>query len=110
MEPFDITEKHNFFKMEIWETLRLVIDPELEINIVDMGLVYFVEVNEADKAIEIKMTLSSRNCPMGGTIVAGVQNCLEHHFPHYKPVVDLVWEPAWSYECISDEGKRLLGL
>jgi metal-sulfur cluster biosynthetic enzyme len=110
MESFDITEKDTFLKMEIMETLRLVIDPELEINIIDMGLVYSVNINEADKSITIQMTLSSPNCPMGGTIVGAVENCLKHHYPQYNALVNLVWEPVWSFENISDEGKRLLNL
>lgn len=110
MELFDITDKQSFRKMEILETLRLVIDPELEINIIDLGLVYEVKIDEANKIILIEMTLSSPNCPMGATIVAAVENCLEHHYPHYKPCVNLGWEPVWSFELITDEGKRLLGL
>ena len=109
METFDITEKQSFFKMQIVETLRLVIDPELEINIIDMGLVYSVEI-EDEKNIVISMTLSSPGCPMGSTIVGAVQNCLEHHYPDYKTIVNLVWEPAWSIERISPEGRRLLGM
>lgn len=110
MELFDITDKQSFLKMKILETLRLVIDPELEINIIDMGLVYDVKVDEEKKGILINMTLSSPNCPMGATIVGAVENCLEHHYPQYKPSVNLLWEPAWSFELITEEGKRLLGL
>ncbi len=110
MTPFDITEEHVFMKMEILETLRMVIDPELQINIIDMGLVYAVNVNEEEKKIEIDMTLSSRNCPMGASIVGAVENCLQHHYSKYTPLVNLFWEPEWSFERISEEGKRLLGM
>lgn len=110
MEHFDISDKQSFLKMEILETLRLVLDPELEINIIDLGLVYDVKVDDQTKTILIEMTLSSPNCPMGGTIVAAVENCLEYHYPYYKPCVKLVWEPLWSFEQITEEGKRLLGL
>lgn len=109
MEHFDITNKQNFLKMEILETLRLVIDPELEINIIEMGLVYDVKVEEDMKRILIEMTLSSQNCPMGATIVAAVENCLAHYFAHYKTSVKLVWQPVWSFDSITEEGKRLLG-
>lgn len=108
MEPFDLTEQQSFRKMEILETLRLVIDPELEINIIDMGLVYSVQIQQ--KEIVIEMTLSSPNCPMGGTITGAVENCMAHHYPQYQTTVNLVWEPVWSFENITDEGKRLLGL
>lgn len=110
MTPFDITEEHVFKKVEILETLRLVIDPELQINIIDMGLVYEVNINEGEKKIEIDMTLSSPNCPMGASIVGAVENCLKHHYSTYSPLVNLVWEPEWTFERISEEGKRLLGM
>ncbi|HCN85077.1 MAG TPA: FeS assembly SUF system protein SufT [Sphingobacteriaceae bacterium] len=97
-------------KTAIIETLRLVIDPELEINIIDMGLVYSIDINEEEKKIEVDMTLSSPGCPMGAAIVGSVENCLKHYYNQYKPVINLVWEPAWSYERISEEGKRLLGM
>ncbi len=110
MEPFDITGKDSFLKIEIAETLRLVIDPELEINIIDLGLIYEVDAYEEGKDITIEMTLSSPGCPMGSAIVGAVHNCLEHHYPGYKITVNLVWEPGWSFERISDEGKQLLGM
>lgn len=110
MMKFDITDKQAFLKMDIMETLRLVIDPELQINIIEMGLVYSVNVNEDEKKIMIGMTLSSPNCPMGASIVGAVENCLQHHYNTYAPIVNLVWEPMWSFEMISEEGKRLLGM
>ena len=95
--------------MEILEALRLVVDPELEINIIDMGLVYGVKIEEDVKRILIEMTLSSRNCPMGATIVTAVENSLRHSFAQYTPAVKLIWEPVWSFDSITEEGKRLLG-
>ena len=109
MLQFDITKKHCFLKIEIVEKLRLVIDPELEINIIDLGLIYSVVISEDNRSIQIEMTLSSPNCPMGAAIVGAVQNCMDHHYPSFKTFVNLVWEPAWSFESISEEGKRLLG-
>ncbi|MBS1533057.1 MAG: metal-sulfur cluster assembly factor [Bacteroidetes bacterium] len=97
-------------KAEALETLRLVIDPELHVNIVDLGLVYGIDINEAEKSIHVAMTLSSSYCPMGESILAAVKNCLEKHYPAYGADVELVWEPAWSYDSITDEGKRQLGL
>jgi metal-sulfur cluster biosynthetic enzyme len=96
--------------MGILEALRLVMDPELGINIVDMGLIYAVDIDEEERIIAIKMTLSSPGCPMGAAIVGSVENCMQHYCSNYKTVIELVWEPAWSYELISAEGKYLLGL
>ncbi|MDB5013878.1 MAG: metal-sulfur cluster assembly factor [Daejeonella sp.] len=94
MLNLDITKKHCFLKIEIVERLRSVLDPELEINIVDLGLIYSVEINEKDQSIQIEMTLSSPGCPMGTVILGAVQNCMEHHYPKYKTFVTFVWEPV----------------
>lgn len=92
------------------QTLRLVIDPELHINIIDLGLVYGIEIDGIQKLAKITMTLSSSYCPMGESIVSAVKNCIESHYAGYTANVDLVWEPVWSYDAITDEGKRLLGM
>lgn len=110
MTELDITDKHAFLKAAICETLRLVPDPELGINIIDMGLVYSIEVNKESNQITIQMTLSSPHCPMGAAIVGAVENCMQHHYQKYATVINLVWEPQWTYEAISEEGKRLLGM
>lgn len=110
MESFDITDHLSFMKAEIVETLRLVMDPELHINIVDLGLVYKVEVDEPGKQIKVDMTLSSSYCPMGESIVSAVRNCIEGHYTGFTANVELVWDPVWSYDSITEEGKNLLGI
>ncbi len=110
MENFDITDHIAFMKVDIMETLRLVMDPELHINIIDLGLVYGVEVDQTGKTIRIEMTLSTSYCPMGESILSAVKNCLEGHYPGYSASVELVWEPAWSYHSITEEGKQQLGI
>lgn len=109
MINFDITDQSTFKSLEIIEVLRGVIDPELGINIIDMGLVYSVKVDEHQKQIHVDMTLSSPYCPMGDAILNAVVNSLEYSFEGFDAVVKLVWEPAWSYENITDEGKKQLG-
>lgn len=108
MINFDITDQHSFFKLEVVEALRQVIDPELQINIIDLGLVYAIEIKEAEKQILVEMTLSSPYCPMGESILLAVKNCLELNFKDFSAQVELVWEPLWSYDKITEEGKRLL--
>lgn len=106
--PF-IAGNETVLRTKVIEALRNVIDPELGINIIDMGLVYSVEVDEERKKIDLDMTLSSPACPMGASIVSAVENCLTHNFDRFTTSVNLVWEPAWSYERITEEGKQLLG-
>jgi metal-sulfur cluster biosynthetic enzyme len=110
MANFDITDPISFLKEDMMETLRLVIDPELHINIIDLGLVYGIEIDDQKKIVKVEMTLSSSYCPMGESIVSAVKNCIEGHYAGYTAGVDLVWEPVWSYDSITDEGKRLLGI
>lgn len=110
MANFDITDPVSFLKQEMIETLRLVLDPELHINIIDMGLVYGIEIDGQKRNVKVEMTLSSSYCPMGESIVSAVKNCIEGHYPGYHAGVDLVWDPVWSYDNITEEGKRLLGI
>lgn len=110
MASFDITDPLSFLKAEIMETLRMVIDPELHINIVDLGLVYGIAIDADKSAVLVTMTLSSAYCPMGESIISAVKNCIEGHYQGYTAEVVLVWQPVWSYDNISEEGKRLLGL
>jgi metal-sulfur cluster biosynthetic enzyme len=91
------------------EVLHNVIDPELFVNIVDLGLIYDLDFNE-EKKLNVKMTLSTPHCPMGESIVHGVENVLSHEFPDIQVLVELVWEPVWSTDKITEEGKRQLGI
>lgn len=107
---FDLTDQQSFKKAQVMETLHLVIDPELQVNIIDLGLVYDVSIDEENKTITVIMTLSSSHCPMGSAILNSVKNCVESHFTDYEAITELVWEPVWSYESITEEGRRQLGI
>ena len=100
-------------KKEIWQTLKTCYDPEIPVNIVDLGLIYEMEVKplEAEQnRIEIKMTLTAQGCGMGGSIAGDAQNKLLE-IPGVKEAdVQIVWDPVWTAERISPEGKTLLGL
>lgn len=109
MEFLNITDQSSFKKMDIIENLRTVLDPELQINVIDMGLIYDIQISGNPDKILINMTLSSSHCPMGEAIVHSVKNCLENVYPHDTISVNLVWEPAWSFERITEEGRRQLG-
>lgn len=98
--------------MHILQTLKEVKDPELGLNIVDMGLIYGVDLqtNEGRKGIHIRMTLSSQGCPMGASITESVKSILDSRYPDFASTVELVWDPAWSVDLISDEGRNFLEL
>ena len=93
---------------KVMEVLKQVPDPEVEVNIVDLGLIYLVDINDESKTISVDMTLSTPGCPVGDTIVQHVQTILEINYPGYAVTVNLVWEPQWTPELISEEGKAQL--
>lgn len=91
----------------ILEQLKLVYDPELGVNVVDLGLIYDIEFE--DGTVHIRMTLTTPGCPMHDTIAGGVERALLH-LPEVKSVqVEVVWTPTWSPEKMSDAAKEQLG-
>jgi metal-sulfur cluster biosynthetic enzyme len=93
---------------DVLEALRDVYDPEIPVNIVDLGLVYGVDVNESD--VEVTMTLTFAGCGMGPYIAQQAEWRLAELDGIEDIKVDLVFEPPWTPEMITEEGKRLLGL
>lgn len=94
---------------QIIEALRTVFDPEIPTNVFDLGLIYAVDaVGERDVAV--KMTLTAPGCPVAGTLPGMVERAVEtvEGVDHCK--VDLVWDPPWNKDMISDEAKLELGL
>lgn len=93
---------------EILELLKQVIDPELMVNIVDLGLVYGVQMSSKTKAIIISLTLTSVGCPMGDVIMIDIENTLMRQYPNYEITVQLVWNPKWNPDMASEEGQLAL--
>ena len=90
------------------DALREVIDPEAGVNIVDLGLIYGIEVS-AD-AVIVEMTMTSPACPMGEMICAEVAEILQDLLPDtLRPEVRLVWSPAWSPALMSEEARQHFG-
>lgn len=96
-------------KGSLMGALENVIDPELGIDIVNLGLVYDAELNEEGTAI-VTMTLTSMGCPMGPQIVANIKQELME-LPEVKDVdVNIVWSPPWSRDNMSRYAKMALGV
>src|SRR5271170_1705029 len=91
------------------ENLRTVVDPEIGINIVDLGLIYDIQVKESD--VDVKMTLTSPACPLGAVIQAQVNTAVKK-LPWVQNVkVDLVWSPRWDPRLMaSEDAKMELGI
>ena len=103
------TSKLSESEQQALHYLNEVIDPEIGLNVVDLGLIYGISVDEEKKAIRVTMTLTTQFCPMGASIVGSVEETLKDYFPGYEVEVDLVYEPRWNADMISEEGKAFLG-
>lgn len=90
----------------LMQRLRGVIDPELMVNIIDLGLVY--DLRLSPDTIEIDVTLTSPGCPLGDVIMQDIKAVTENQFPEHEVNVNLVWEPAWSTEMITEAGRGAL--
>lgn len=96
-------------KMRAIEALHQVIDPELFVNIIDLGLVFDLDFSQ-DGRLVITMTLSTPHCPLGEAIEAGIHHVLEPLFPDRNIEVNIVWEPPWNFSMMTAEGRRQLGI
>lgn len=94
---------------EVLDILKTIIDPELDVNIIDLGFIYEIEFTE-EKGIVIKMTLTSEGCPMGDIILNNVESSLKTKFPDYAVTINLVWEPKWTTDRVTKEGRILLNM
>lgn len=88
--------------------LEQVIDPEIGLNIVDLGLICQLDFDEAGKKIFVFMTLTTQFCPMGDTLIAAVKRVLERTFGDREIRVNLCFDPPWTHERISEQGKLFL--
>jgi metal-sulfur cluster biosynthetic enzyme len=94
-------------RLPVLTALARVVDPELALSIVDVGLVYSVDIAE-DKA-SIRMTMTSPACPVIDVILEDVENELDGALPRGWPIdIELVWEPAWAPDRMSDRARRFM--
>jgi len=97
---------------KVWEKLKEVFDPEIPVNVVDLGLVYSVELKplaSGGSRAEVKMTLTAPGCGMGPTIQADARSKVLSVAGVKEAEVELVWEPAWTQSMISEVGKMKMG-
>jgi len=95
-------------ELKVVEVLKQVPDPEVGVNIVDLGLVYTVIKDDEKKTLVVDVTLSTPGCPVGDTIIQHIQTILEVTYPEQAVTVNLVWEPQWTPDMISEQGKMEL--
>ncbi len=96
-----------------WEQLKEVYDPEIPVNIVDLGLVYSTEISKQDDGtyhVEVKMTLTAPGCGMGPVIAEDARGKIMSLPGVAEANVDIVWDPPWNQDMITEDGKMILGL
>jgi len=98
---------------ELWNALKLVFDPEIPVNIVDLGLVYSLDIDHVEGNtydVRCDMTLTAPGCGMGPVIARDAKYKLESVPGVNEATVEIVWDPPWHQDMISEDGKMELGL
>lgn len=109
----DGVEGKEFSESLLWDALKQCFDPEIPVNIVDLGLIYDLRIEQnGDENYQVfaKMTLTAQGCGMGPTIAADAKAKLEAIPQVSEATVDIVWDPVWNPNMISPAGKEALGL
>lgn len=88
--------------------LENVMDPEIGLNVVDLGLIYQIDFDEAERKIYLTMTLTTQFCPMGESITNAVKRVLESIFTGELVLVSLTFNPPWNHDRISEKGQQFL--
>ena len=101
-------QKHSKLETEILNVLKQIFDPEISVNIYELGLIYKINIDD-DYNVEIVMTLTAPNCPASTQIISEVKESVLN-IPQVKEVyVNLVFEPSWNKDMMSEEAKLELG-
>jgi len=102
-----------FSEQAVWGALKTCFDPEIPVNIVDLGLVYDLAVEKTPRgghAVEVKMTLTAPGCGMGPVIAEDAREKIAALPSVESAKVHIVWDPVWTPQMISAEGRKILGL
>ena len=97
----------------VWDTLRTCFDPEIPVNVVDLGLVYDMQLAKlpsGNSRVDVKMTLTAPGCGMGPAIAGDAQVKLLNLPGVDDAHVEIVWDPPWHHSMISEQGRKILGL
>ena len=101
------------FEQVVWDQMRTCYDPEIPINIVDLGLIYTCDIEKLDderRQVSVKMTLTAPGCGMGEILVQDVQEKIEHIPTVAQVDVELVFDPPWNQSMMSDAAKLQTGM
>ena len=102
-----------FTKQAVWAALKTCFDPEIPVNIVDLGLVYDLSIESTPtggRSVEVKMTLTAPGCGMGPAIAEDARQKIAALPSVESAKVHIVWDPAWTPQMLSSDGRKILGL
>ncbi|MFL2988825.1 MAG: putative Fe-S cluster assembly protein SufT [Candidatus Neomarinimicrobiota bacterium] len=107
-----LVDDNNINEKHVWDILKTCFDPEIPVNIVDLGLIYDMKLNKEVGGVEIniKMTLTAPGCGMGPVIAQDVEDKLMDLSVVTKVIVDLVWDPVWNQAMMTDSARLELGM
>ncbi len=106
----DTTNDYMDLEVRIIDALKMVYDPEIPVNIYDLGLIYEIRLEDNDTSVFIKMTLTNPNCPVADVLPNEVKEAVEHVEGIEKVELQLVFEPEWSKDMMSEAAMLELGL
>ena len=106
----NVQEQTQTIEDQIVEVLRTVYDPEIPVNIYDLGLIYKIDFNSATGTLDVDMTLTAPGCPMADYIVEDVRQKLMGIHEVTESNVNIVFEPAWDETMMSEQAKADLGI
>ena len=104
------TPKQKAIEEKVIDAIRTVYDPEITVNIYDLGLIYDIDVDDASGKVHVKMTLTAPGCPVAGSLPVEVEKRIENIPEVPSAVVELVWDPPWTREMMSEAAQLELGL
>ena len=108
-KEFEIKNESTLISEEkIIECIKTVMDPEIPVNLYDLGLIYSIKIN--DNHVLIEMTLTNPNCPVAGQMPKNVGKSIEHIQGLKSIRIKMVWEPKWSKELMSEDAKLALDI
>ena len=98
-----------FIEKEVIEILKTIFDPEIPVNIYELGLIYKIEITPSFNAL-VEMTLTSPACPVAESLPGEVKQRIKGIYGINEVFVELVWEPTWNMDMMSEEAKLQLGM
>ena len=108
------SSEEDFSEARVWEALKQCFDPEIPLNIVDLGLIYDLRISDADAEglhqVSVQMTLTAQGCGMGPVIAEDAKQQIEAIGQVKSAEVSIIWEPPWNPHMISESGRQKLGL